>query len=103
MALWKIESIPRPCRPWSRCFAMERTPAPYQAAVALGQVVGEDEAAAALIAALDDDDADVRRAAARSLGERHGGAAGVGKGPGRRQRPHPPRGGRGPAWIVRRP
>ena len=35
----------------------------------MGQVGGEDEAVAALIAALDHGDADVRRAAARSLGQ----------------------------------
>ncbi len=74
VALWKIERHPKAVPALLEMLRKGKSPEPYHAAVALGFMVSEADATApALIEALradaDSDNGDVRRAAARSLGQ----------------------------------
>jgi HEAT repeat protein len=70
VALWKIEQHPKALPALLEMLRHGKPPEPYHAAVALGQMESEAATVApALLEALQDPDADVRRAAARSLGQ----------------------------------
>ena len=70
VALWQIDHHAKAVPALIELLRSGAAPGPYQAAVALGRLGAEpDHAAAALIDALRQSDADVRRAAARSIGQ----------------------------------
>jgi HEAT repeat protein len=70
VALWQIEQHPRALPVLEELIRRGRAPAPYFTAVALGRLGAEPRVVApVLVEALGHDDADVRRAAARSLGQ----------------------------------
>ena len=70
VALWKINRHPKAVPALLEMLRSGASPEPYLAATALGQMQSESAAVApGLIAALHSSDGDVRRAAARSLGQ----------------------------------
>ena len=70
VALWKIDHHPQAVPALVEMLRHGTPPAPYEAAVALGRLGAKPEVVApALIEAFHQPDADVRRAAARSLGQ----------------------------------
>jgi HEAT repeat protein len=70
VALWKIDRHPKAAPALVEMLRHGKPPEPYLAAVALGQMQPDAAAVApALIEALHSSDGDVRRAAARSLGQ----------------------------------
>jgi HEAT repeat protein len=70
VALWKIERHPKAVPALVEILRRGKSPGPYQVAVALGRLGADPESVApALVEALHHPDADVRRAAARSIGQ----------------------------------
>jgi HEAT repeat protein len=70
VALWKIQRHPKALPALLAMLRQGRDPLPYQTAVVLGSLGADaEEVTPALVEALANSDADVRRAAARSLGQ----------------------------------